>query len=657
MSQQSQKRQVEANAAYRAAKRTLERRECKDPARRTRLEKSTEGWLRFYLENAFPKPFGDVHRPMIESAEKAFKQGGKNLNIAPRGTGKTTVFAGYTLKLALTGQAPFPAYLPWDAKGVKKMLRFWKNALCFNERIAADYPEVAVPFVASRGSSQKCNSLVWEDTGKETGARIAVSDGMIVFPDSLGVIGSATINGNPRGLNHTTPDGRVLRPSFALVDDAQSKEVAKSPRQVQDTIEVIDTDVAGMAGPDKRMPIFLLGTVICRDDVVDRYAKSRDWHCVRIPQVVKWPEATDLWDKFGELIKDRKEDEALAYYNENRMVLDKGGEVSWEERYDSGRGEPNALYSAMRDYYFMGASAFMAERQGEPLDVVTSQYVITPEIICEKAIETPRLHLPDDSTVFGGHVDVNRAGLHWCLTAFNQQMTGHVVAYGKHAGPNGRELWEKNAPDQTRKTAIFRALATLFGELGNAKIYHRGAAIMPGLMLVDAGYESRTVHRFVEVTRLPFPLRPAIGRAAQKYRVSPSCLIGRPMEECHVQRPNDARCPYVMFNADYWREIAQRAFLGAVGEPGGCTLHAVKNKKAHVPFAEHVVAERLAQKYATEYGWRWEWVHRPGTHWDWCEALTGSWGAAALLGLSSTGAPQVRRKKKKRNVSVTMAKV
>lgn len=634
-------------AAHRFAAREIPRRKCANPSRRKRLEKDPPKWLRHYLAGAFPKPFGDVHLEMLRTADAVLKSGGKGVNVAPRGTGKSTLFWGLTLFLILSGREPFPAYLPWMHKDVSKALRFWKNALCFNPRLAEDYPEYCDPFQAARGSSQKCKTLLWDDTHLPTGAELLLSVGMIVFPDGLGVIGSSTVNGNPRGLNHATEGGEVWRPSFVLIDDAQSKEVAKSSAQIADTIDLIDTDVAGMAGPSDRMPIFLLGTILRRGDVVDHYASARDWHCVKVQQITSWPKRMDLWDEIGEMVKDKDDASAIAFYVAHMDEMKEGAAVSWAERFDAKRGEPDAIYSAMRDFYFMGSEAFMAERQGEPMDPAQAgQYVLTVDQILTHATDLPRLHLPERAQHLVGHADINRTGLHWCVTAFDQAMTAHVVAYGNWP-PRG-ELWSQNATAQVRQASIYRGLSELMGQVAAADFRRGGAQVRPSLFLIDASYEAETVHRFCESWRGPFRCMPAIGRAAHRYRWSKATLVGRPAEQAHVQRPQSRLCPYVMANVDHWREVAQRAWLAEVGEAGGCTIHAVSNPRAHVPFAEHVTAEKLAQKYETEMGWRWEWTHAVGSHWDWGDALTGCWVAAALEGLSSSGMESqkvVRRKR------------
>lgn len=161
----------------------------------------------------------------------------------------------------------------------------------------------------------------------------------------------------------------------------------------------------------------------------------------------------------------------------------------------------------------------------------------------------------------------------------------------------------------------------------------------PSLVLVDASFNSETVHRFCETWRGPFRVMPAIGRASTRYQWNKRTIVGRPMEQCHRQRPQKRICPYVMFNACYWREVAQRAFLGTPGEAGGCTLFNAGSPLAHRPFAEHVVAERLAEKFTSPKGeviWKW---NPPMGHNDWGDALTGAYVAAAMEGITTSGAP------------------
>ena len=412
---------------------------------------------------------------------------------------------------------------------------------------------------------------------------------------------------------------------------------------------IIMGDVLGLAGPRKKIAAVMPCTVIRKGDLAHRFldhAVHPEWQGETCALVVKWPDAQDtLWKEYADTYREgAAAGEGLAaateFYRKNRKAMDAGAVVSWPTRKRD--GELSALQTA-ENLLIETGQQFWAEYQNDPQDNAAGQYELTIDQILTHATDLPRLHLPERAQHLVGHADINRTGLHWCVTAFDQAMTAHVVAYGNWP-PRG-ELWAQNATAQVRQASIYRGLSELMGQVVAADFRRGGAQVRPSLFLIDASYEAETVHRFCEAWRGPFRCMPAIGRAAHRYRWSKATLVGRPAEQAHVQRPQSRLCPYVMANVDHWREVAQRAWLAEVGEAGGCTIHAVANPRAHVPFAEHVTAEKLAQKYETELGWRWEWTHAVGTHWDWGDALTGCWVAAALEGLSSGGVPTVRKKK------------
>ena len=281
----------------------------------------------------------------------------------------------------------------------------------------------------------------------------------------------------------------------------------------------------------------------------------------------------------------------------------------------------------------------MAELMQTPIDICASQYELTPEMVMAHAVNIPRLHLPELTTVFVGSIDINRAGLHHCLAGFDQSMTGHSPAYGKH--PQQGDLWQKNAPELQRKRAIFGGLKSVCDMIAGTHFMRGAQRMQPGLILVDLGFEADVVHRFCNSFAYPFKVIPSAGRAAHKYYIKRDALIGRPYEGCHAQKSDHG--PYLIFNADLFRETYQRAFLADPGAPGGFTLFQAP-EKYHAVFADHVTAERLTNKYETSQGVRWEWHHQPGAIWDWGDAISGCWVAAAASGLSTSGIPLPRKR-------------
>jgi len=649
-------RKKESQDLWRQARRFCEpdRLSANDRKRRERLEKNTLKWLRYYFPGIYRRKWGDVHRDIVAAADYTISTGGRYVVAAPRGSGKSFILTGCCLKAVCDGRRRFPVLIPWCSKGLKKALSFWLKALCFNELLAADYPEICYPFVHSRGSSQNCLALTHQD-GRPIGARILLSEGMIALPDSRGVIGGSTVNGNPLGLNYTTNSGLGLRPDLVFIDDPQDRETATSRTQILATIDQIDKDIAGMAGPDVDMPMMMANTVKHTADVAEHYLNAGgDWRAQRTAQITAWPldfekeksPMRQAWFEWNQvrLAGHDERDNGLAgieHYVSNKRKLAKGMRVSWNDRFRE--GEPDAKYSAMLDFFVMGEGPFMAERQNAPRDESSTLYDLTPANVISSMVDIPRFSVLGGYNILVGHCDINRIGLHYCLAAFSQDMTGHTPQYGRF--PAQGELWRKNAPELERKQAIFVGLKHLCDEIQTMTFTIDGKGLRLQTLLVDRGYEPDVVNKFCQHARYSFRVIPARGYAAHKYAPRKSMLIGRPMEGCHMS--NSDYGPYLAFNADMWRETGQRAFLAEPGAPGGFTLFRAGAERFHSDFAEHNTAERLLNKYNTDSGMRWEWTLKPGTPNDWGDALTGCYVAAAAAGLSPSGMPSARRKPKR----------
>ncbi|MFC1452598.1 terminase gpA endonuclease subunit [Verrucomicrobiota bacterium] len=626
---------------YRSAELEVDIGQPENPRRRKRCSKSLERFLRTYFAAEFAHPFDKNMREVIRLAEATIDTGGRFAVIMPRGSGKTTVMTRAALWGALTGRRPFIVLLSATEPASARLLQMLSVDLAANELLREDWPEVCSPFHAGEGRPQRLRALHAEGEILHCNA----TRDRLVFP-MLDRPGSAAagqiivcrgLTGALRGITHTRPDGSTVRPSCVLVDDPQSDESARSPHQIGERESLLSGAVLGLAGPRETVAALVALTCIRRNDLADRLLDPKahpEFTARRFPLVETWPTST-AWEEYDHLWQTDGPQVATTLYRKHRRDMDDGAVVScrWRIR----PGEVSAIQTAHNLRLEMGATAFASEMQGQPEEPHATQYEITAETIIDHTTDVPRLHLPPAATVFGGHCDINRAGLHWVLVAFDQAMTAHIVDYGRH--PQRGELWPENAPQHQKLVAIFAGLKAVADHVAGTEYTREGAPVAPGLFLVDASFESDTVHRFAEAARYTFRVAPAIGRAAHRYRWNKQTLVGRPGENCHVQRPLNRRCPYVMFNADAWREVMQRAFLATPGAPGGCTLYAVPNPRQHVPFAEHVIAEKLVNKYQTELGWRWEWTHPPGAVWDWADALTGSWVAAALQGLTTSGQP------------------
>ena len=110
--------------------------------------------------------------------------------------------------------------------------------------------------------------------------------------------------GRIRGALLTLPSGEQIRPDAVLADDPQTRRSAKSQTQCTEREEILKGDVAGMAGPGKRMALLVACTVIYRDDLAERLLnkqRSPQYTGVRIPMIKSWPANQDLWNEYSNL--------------------------------------------------------------------------------------------------------------------------------------------------------------------------------------------------------------------------------------------------------------------------------------------------------------------------------------------------------------------
>ncbi len=615
--------------------------ECADPARRKRLEAVPEKWLKWYCADTFTRPFEKPHHAIIEGAIKASRTGSRFAVVGERGIGKSVLLWGIVLMLSITGEQSFPVCLPWDKGAVKRAFRFWKNALCSNDRILADYPEICAPFRHSKGISQRLASTVWSggpNDGKATGAALAITDGLMILPDCRGCFGGVSINANPKGINHSMPDGRTIRPTLALLDDVQDRETARSIARVAYTIEIIDGDVAGMGEAGLNLPMLMSGNCIVRDDVMDHYLHSDRWQSVRIPCVESWPDgwkdgdgpAGKLWQEWHGLYRSGKG--AVTFYRKHRAKMVKGMVLSAPGTFRKAPQLPDAFCGVMLTWFKMGPEAFAAEKQQAPLRQGVTIYNLTPAVICSRSTDRAPGVVPDWVRLRVAATDINPSyGLTWVLAGFGQDQTSAVIAYGIHPMtiPTG-------ATDAETAKLIYEALV-VHGR------FLAGLPCRPESWIIDAGGTQFDVAlRFAtESGRMGcVQALPATGRGARNYKPWGKGMVGKPREQCHMASDTRGR-KWLAWNADYWKEAAQRAWTGSAGAPGSCSLPTGQHRE----FAEQICREQLAAKAEMAGAMRWEWHRQPGPN-DYLDALAMVYMGAAWGGIGTGGVADVRPARK-----------
>jgi hypothetical protein len=637
---------AERKAAHDYSKRLVYRRQCENPPRRRKYEKDTPAWLRFYMgPAAFPAKWSDSHVEIIENAEFAAMNGTGATVAAPRGDGKTTVLRGMAVNLVARGIVKFAVLAGWIKSQADEAFVRWLQMLADSPQFAADYPEFTQPFeITTHNTALK--SLVWQDTETKIGAAIRTMHKIVVLPDSLGAIAARSVQGDVKGLNATMLDGTILRPDLLILDDAQDPTQAENPKAVAKTVDVIENVFMGMAGPTKRLTTFCACTVEAEGDVSCHFLERPGWKSLRVSRISAWPKdfqekdstARQLWEDWNSLRLTHGEKKALAFYRKNKKALTDGMTVSWPERYDKGRGEPDAMYSAMWEYYDKGPDVFARAQQNQPLAQGSSVYDLTPRIIVErtdtyrKAYEVPDWVATDvhGNPIIMASSDINHYGIHSVAVGFGADQSAAVLWYDCY----NRVSVPHNAPEPERRRIVFEMLVNTSKQIV-------GLSCRPHTWLIDGGYEHETVQRFVMGPGRKLGIRVLVARgyAADRYRPYGKNVIGEPREQCHATQWPLGKG--LAWNADYWREISQRGWLGSIGAPGSCSLFSGHHKE----FAEQICREKLIEKVAGKTGMFYKWHQTPGWH-DYGDCMGMVYAGAAWKGIGSSGIRKVQRRYK-----------
>jgi hypothetical protein len=141
------------------------------------------------------------------------------------------------------------------------------------------------------------------------------------------------------------------------------------------------------------------------------------------------------------------------------------------------------------------------------------------------------------------------------------------------------------------------------------------------------------------------PLIGGMGFGAKQYRPSYK-TTGRKGSYWH-ETIDVKRRKYISYCSCFWREIAQKAWLGSFGAPGSCDLP----RGNHREFAEQICREPLLSKMETPLGLRWEYASLPGHH-DFGDVMHMAFMGADYLGMGTGGAVAPVARKKKANVII-----
>jgi hypothetical protein len=627
----------------------------RDPERRERGRVDPEFFYKTYFPNRFYLAFGKPHRDAIAALSGCSEHGGLFAYAIQRGGGKTALAEVEMIRAMLYGFRRYGLFVAAKddlaAISVSKMLKEFET----NELLFEDFPEVCYPI-------RRLERIHQRSKGQTLGGRptrMEISDGHLVLPTIEGspssgsIIQSYGLTGAFKGLNVLAPDGTPLRPDFVIVDDAQTRESAKSPRETEYREKLINDDILGLAGPTTSIACVFLCTPIYVNDLSERFTSRErhpEWCGVKSKMVERFPDRMDLWDEYAELLRESYRDgskgkTAYRFYEQNREAMDAGCVLAWPERMVDGDFSP--IQSAM-NLHIKNPDGFKNEYQCEPEAVeVSNTTELIIDAISQRFNNVQRLLVPRESTRLTAFIDVGKF-IHWySVVAWDERYSGHVVDYGTWPNQN-RSYFSANDPRPTlydlypgmsEEAVIYAGLRDVFTRVVGREWSRDGTGEKSKIdrCLVDSGKWPDTVFQAVRQSPQAAALMPSKGMGIGANR--------KPMNEWE-RKPGEQTGPgwrisfdtgagrgrAVLIDTNTWKTFVAQRFTTPPGAAGCLQMFGTK-AGTHEMFAEHMCSE-----YAIEtrgYGRKLlEWKikpDRPDNHWF--DTIVGATVAASTLGL------------------------
>ena len=634
-----------------------------DPARRDATRSDFRAFCETYAAESFPLAWSPDHLTAISKIEGAVLRGELFAFAMPRGSGKTTLCEWASIWALLHGHRQFIVIVGSDQAIAEQMLDSIKSHLEQNDLLADDFPDATYPIRALEGINKRARGQTIN--GKSTKIEwdadqitLATVPGGICSGAAVRVAG---ITGRIRGLRHTRPDGRTIRPDLVLIDDPQTDESAASPSQCATREKTLAGAILGLAGPGKEISGLCTVTVIRTDDLADRLLDRQrhpSWQGERTKLVYEWPDAEDDWSEYAELRREGQRDgtgtgRADEFYRQRQARMDAGSRVAWPER--KAAGDLSAIQHAWNLRIDRGESAFNAEFQNAPLadDITTDK--LDKRQLPLRATNIPRGVVPAGHTKLTAFVDVQERLLYWLVCSWSESFGGQIIAYGSHPD-QGSSFFEAGSARKTLALAtpgasFEAALRAGLDETARLLLSHEwkredGVPMRISQVLVDSnwGQSTAVVRNFCRSTPFAAQILPSRGKGvgASGTPMGPrknrgdrgglNWLVGKTAEGVQIE---------ATYDTNFWKTFTSARLRLGLGDPEAIMFHA----GSHEMLIEHLVSEFPVRVEARGRSVdEWKSVARENHFWD---CLVGAAVAASITGLEPAASEGGFRKRKR----------
>jgi hypothetical protein len=634
-----------------------------DPGRRDEGRESFESFCKTYMGATFRLPWSDDHRDVIARIEAATLSGGLFAFAMPRGSGKTSLVIAAAVWALLYGHRDFVVIVGADENHARRMLDAIVLELETNDALLADFPEVCVALRALERIHQRARGQI--HNGQPT--RIVRTANELVLPTIAGSLASGAtvrvtgITGHLRGMTAKRADGSTFRPSLVLIDDPQTDEVAASPTQVSNRLEIMTGAILGLAGPGQTIAGLCTVTVIkphdLADQLLDRDAHP-EWQGKRTRLVYQWPDREDLWAQYAELRRDGMRTgvgvaAATEFFRDRQTIMEAGARVGWDARHNP--DELSALHHAYNLRIDRGDAAFQAEYQNEPVKPTLTAAGLDREQLAKRSIPLRRGIMPNGHTTLTAGIDIQERLLFWTVASWGGGYSGHLLAYGTHPEQPGENFTASSAKRtladvhpggfEATLTAGLTTLVDLL--LGREWPREDGTTARIEQLVVDAnwGQSTQTVREFCRRHSSSAIILPSHGRG-----VGPTA---RPIHD-GKKKPGERLGPGwkigtvsgqrgLLFDANHWKSFLAARLNTTVGDPGAITYH----QGEHHQLLDHLTSEQpiavTARGRTVD-----EWKLLPGRENHFLDCCVLATVAASAAGITAVGAEMAPERQRRR---------
>ena len=303
------------------------------------------------MPDAFSTAPAEFHKYLTDVVSHNQRTGRREAVVGPRGWGKsTTITEGGVLWiicrnrfLELQKQYRFVLIVSDTTTQAEARLAVIKDNLMTNPAIERFFPEVFG------------QGVMWRQ------------EKIVTRGDTC--IATAGMNTSIRGARYKT-----RRPDLIIGDDVDSIDTAKSGTLSVDLQDRFDRDL--IPAGHKETDILVVGTVLSKMCLVykilntDHYAT---WNSRLFKAMEHFPTHMKFWDTWGSMLKDKslgksRFEQAEAYYQTNKAVMDIGGVTNWPARY--------SVKELMYMFYAGGRKAFLTEQQNQIVDSGSTHFQV-----------------------------------------------------------------------------------------------------------------------------------------------------------------------------------------------------------------------------------------------------------------------------------------